>query len=621
MESNILCEREGQTALSGFFEELSVLLQDSDDQEEKERIKDGLRKMTNTTDYLVIGEEGSGKTSLLQAIFSDIFSAGKTMDGDICEYKWGEMELETPVANGMQKKFISSDSMKGISVIDTRGVNRMGKASQEKLEEITGRCSAVFVVLDAGNVKSHKIWDMVESFPKKNLLFFITKCDLVSPEELQKGKETVEAYIRDCGIEAPVFPVSISGGDAGSQIKSMEYARSYIRNCIIGPNPMIAKQRENIREVQAMLSRLRESFLQRRRQYESDAVILQKINTALDSYVANHKGIIANFTKSLAVEINKDIDSYEQEIISKMDPRKIKERFKDKDDFKDYLNMVNDNYKAMMNDSVNRKTIEAMKHCLHDLEIIFQEAVGYFNERENILDLNDRFYGSMSKSRRQIVAETKETALTAGEFYQTLSDASENLFLQIWKEREKYDKKIAMRKSLSIITGGGAGAAAGALGAHALAAIVGSSVTSALGSGTAAAGLAAAGSGLVGTVAMAGLIGIGVIVGAVVINAIAKKMFDPKAAAKMEKNTQECIEQFKGEVDKTRKAMIEQVTGQIMELFEKELNAVDGCFTDFRISVNVESEKIPMLQEKIEKADALAERIRQMERNAGGNES
>lgn len=648
MKENILCEREEQTVLSNLFEELSGLMQDSDDKEIKDQIHNSLRRMNDTSSYIVLGEEAVGKTSLLRAIFQEILPEQDNMAGDLCEYRWGETDYESPVTEGIQKRFVSSDNMRGISIIDTKGINRFEKSTLEKVQKMTETCSAVFVVFDAGNIRSTRLWDVIETFPKKRMIFFLTKCDTVSTETLKENLEKVKAYMKESDIDAPVFSVSVVKDSTDEGRSSLDSVRSYIRDQVIGENPMLKRQQQSIREISDMLIQYQESFLRRRQQYESDAVILQKINASLDKYVSNHKTIVADFTQKLAVEINKDIDLYEQEIISKMDPYKIKERFKTQDDFTDYLNMVNDNYKAMMNDSVNRKTVEVMKNCMHDLEIIFQEASGYFNERENILALNDRFYGSLSQSRRQIVSETREVALNAGQFYTAMSDASINLFLQVWGEREKYDNKVAMRKFLSIFAGGSTGAAAGVAGTAAFSGFVGggfgtamsgflASVASgaqAIAAGAGANGIAAgiganaaavattggaaAGSFLTSLTAAAtgvAFVAIGVIVGAVVINAIAKKLFDPKFADKMEKNVQECIQQFHDEVDHTRQLMIEQVSGQVTNLFEKELANIDSCFTDFRISVNVESEKIPVLEQKAETIDKLMGQIREMERN------
>lgn len=613
METNVLCEREEQRVLSELYEELSFLLQDSDDKAEKDRVRDNLKKMNDTSAYMVLGEEGVGKTSLLHLVFHDILPAQCDMSGSVCEYRWGETDYELPVTDGICRKFIPSDNMRGISIIDTKGINRMGKDMLEKIWEMAAACCAIFVAFDAGNVKSPRLWDTIESFPKKKMVFFLTKCDTVSPDALKENLSKLQKYMQESNIDAPVFPVCITDNCADQNLSEPDTVRRYIRNQVVGRNPMLRKQQENIKEMQAMLSQFQESFHLRKRQYESDAAILERINASLDHYVLHHKEIVMKLTKNLEAEISSDIDNYEREIISKMDPYKIKERFKTKEDFIDYLNMVNDNYKAMMSESVNRKTIEVMKGCMHDLEAIFQEATGYFNERENILALNDHFYGSLSQSRRQIVAETRETSLTAGQFYQTLSDASMELFLGIWKEREKYDKKIAMRETLSIITGGGTGTATGVTGGIA----VGKAVKDTLIAAKAVSEVACGKALVAGILTGSAFVLIGVIVEIAIISYIAKKIFDPMAAEKMEKNVQECIEMFHEEVCKTREIMIGQVTKQITDLFENELANIDNCFTDFRISVNVEAERIPVLEEKVRTANTLMSQIRELEGSKG----
>lgn len=604
MEANILCERKEQTTLSTLFENLAVLLQDSDDTEEKEKIKKAIQGMTDTTTYMVLGEDRVGKTSLLRILFQDIFDVTEDMLGNICEYRWGEQEFTTPVKDGFQKRFLPYENMKGLSIIDTKGLNGMNENSLEKIGELVEACDAIFVVLDANHVGSSRLWDIIENFPSKRMLFFLTKCDLISSGELGKNIEKVKCYMNESNICAPLFPISTMEDKNNDGTIILEEVRIHIRKQLIGYNPMLSKQMQNVEEVRKLLIQLQESFSLRKNQYASDAEILRKINQSMDVYVANHKKTIDDFIKRLAVEINKDIDDYEREIISKLDPYKIKERFRKREDFEDYLNMVNDNYKTMMNDSVNRKTIEAVKECLHDLEIVFQEAVGYFNTRENVLELNDRFYGSLSKSRKQMVAETKEAVVSTSELYRTLSDASETLFLQIWNERKKYDEKIKKRKVLSTIGGGGALGAAGAVGGVAIGGAVSEALTLAgMAEIAGAAGL------LTGGIAVVALVGIGVIVGAVVVNSIAKTLYDPKAAQKMEETTQKCIEQFKAEVDNTRVKMIEQVSLQITEIFEKELASVDGCFTDFRISVNIDEKKIPALERKLVETQRLIKEI------------
>lgn len=606
---NILCEKNEHVILNQAFEEFKILLQDSDATEEKEMVKNSLKRMADTTTYLVLGDEGVGKTTLLNTVFQDMALFSDSIAGEMCEYRWGEQELLTPVSDGMQKKFVTTDNMRGISIVDTKGINQFSPEAKIKVKEQIERSSAVFVVFNAENIRSPKLWDMLEGCPQKRMIFFLTKCDLLSQEALQTNIEKVKRYMQDSGISAPVFPVSIKMDGSGQGVTAIDEVRAYIRDNVVGKNPMLSKQMENVAQMRKIIVQLKDSFSLRRQQYEADYQILQKINQSLDDYMLNHKKFLDGFIGKVAVEINKDIDNYEREIISKLDPYKIKERFQKREDFEAYLNMVNENYRTMMSDSINRKTIEAIKSCLHDLEIVFNEATGYFNTRENILALNDKFYGSLSSSRRQMSDETREMVVSTGELYRTLRDASETLFMQIWNERKKYDASIRKRKVLSIAGGGTVGAGLGVAGGAAVGSAVTSGIIGAGGAGAASAAVGTLAGTLIGGIAVVALVGIGVIVGAALVNSIAKRLYDPKAADRMEENTRKCIEQFKGEVDHTRVEMLEQVTKQITTIFENELASVDNCFTEFRMSVNIDERKIPLLEQKMQEAEELLLKI------------
>lgn len=589
VEENALCERKEQSILTNLFEQVNDLLKDSDDTNEKEQIKRALQNMASPISYIILGDEGVGKTSLLQTIFQDILDVSDCMNADICEYRWGEQKFSVAIQDGYVRYFQPTEALRGLSVIDTKGLKKMPRGSLEKTDELAKSCDVVMAVFDAGNIKCAKLWDVLENISSKRILFLVTKCDLISEKELESNIEKLKGYMQESGIGAPIFAVSaLDEKENNEHMTSLNKLRSYIREELIGEHPLLTKQAQNVENTRKLLLQLHDSFTLRKKQYESDAAILQKINQSMDAYVMKHKEIIDSFNRKLAVEIGNDIDNYEKEIISKMDPYKIRERFKTQEDFEFYLNMVNDNYKTMMNDSINRKTMETIKSCMHDLEIIFQEATGYFNKRENILDLNDRFYGTLSTSRKQMVTQTKETMVAAEQFYNTLSNASETLFMQIWEERKKYDQSIKARRDIAVtggvITGGGlayATFAAKLLGETALLSQVGGIV----------------------------IIGIGVIVGVGLINAIAKMMFDPHAAQKMEENTRECIEQFKAEVANTRKVMTEQVTMQVTELFENEVKAIDSCFTEFRMAVNIDEKRLPLLEEKLLQTEKLLEQL------------
>lgn len=602
MESNILSQKDEQIAIRGFYEGISNVLKQCDDCVEKEKIKEILHHMNDTVSYVILGEEGVGKTTLLKALFQNILDSGQLdfgaeMSGDICEYRYGEQEFITQPLDGYQKKFIVSENLKGISIIDTKGLNHFTKDSLERLKKLISNCEAAFVVLDATRTDSPGLWNVITELPYQNRIFFLTKCDLLSEEELAANREKVKAYMKEADISAPLFCVSVCEDVKMAEVTPLDEVCAYIRNQVIGVNPIISRQKKSIEETRILLAQMQQSFLLRQRQHQSDVQILDRINQGLDTYVVNQERIIHDLIASVTDEISQDIENYQNEIISKMDPHKIKERFRNQQDFTDYLHMVNENYKNIMNDAVNRKTIHAIKNSLHDLEIVFDSAVGFFDERENILALNDKFYGSLSVSRKHMIAETKENAIMVGQYYKTLCDASETLFLQIWEERKKYDKNIATERALSGVGGGALGAVGGIVAAKGIFGTVGS---------------IAAAKGVVGTVGYmaalggyAALISIGVIVGAALINSMARTLYESRAADRLEENCRKCIEQFKAEVSRTKIAMVEQLSGQITDIFKGEIAQVDGYFANFRMSVNIDEKNLPLLETRLTEIDEM----------------
>ncbi len=602
--ANILCEKREHIVLTDLFENFETLLQDSDAEEEKKRIKNSLRKMTDNTTYIILGNEGVGKTSLLRAVFQNVASFPDDLSGDLCEYRWGEQEVLTPIVDGMCKRFVTSENLKGISIIDTKGIDIIGDDTRKTIRKQIERSSAVLVVFDVGNIRSPKLWDVIEECPEKKMIFILTKCDLISEEALAQSIAKMKSYIQESGISAPLFAVNSSENETIAGTVTLEYVRTYISEHVVGRNPMLNKQMENIQEMKHVLVQLRDSFALRKKQYTSDYEILLKINRSMDDFVLNHKQFLDKFINELKIEVNKDIDNYENEIISKLDPYKIKERFRNKEDFQDYLTMVNENYKTMMSDSVNRKTIEAIKNCLRDLEIVFQEAVGYFNTRENILALNDKFYGSLSTGRKQMVNETREVIVSTGELYRTLSDASETLFMQIWEARKKYEASVSNVKNIAQTAGAGLGAVGGV---GAVTAIFAKQVTKEVAKKTLGATVKAVF--VAHPIIMIGATLTVAIIGGVALKHGAKNFFDPRMKDRLEETTRKCIEEFKAEVNQTRIRMIDQITAQITEIFEKELASVDGCFAEFRMGVNIDERKIPILEQRLLAVEDLLTKI------------
>ena len=416
----------------------------------------------------------------------------------------------------------------------------------------------------------------------------MTKCDLAALDIIEENESRLRQYMKEAGLEAPVFRVSSVNETEQSYYKNgYEELRQYVSEQIIGFNPVLTKQQENLYELRNMLGRLSESFELRRQQYESDALILKNINSAIDAFIRDNRVHIDNLKEVLRREIESEIDAYQDEIIAKLDPHKIKERFPNGSaDFVDYLNLINEGYRKRMTDNVNRKTQESVQSYLNGVEQVFEKAAGYFQKRKILISLEDKFYGSMVESKKSMVTKVANDMEVTKDYYHSLSNASTELFMKLWKARGDRDRIIGNVDTAGKVTGAAAGIGAGVAVAHVI------------------------GAAAVGTVLWPV---VGAIIGAVLISKIAREIASANTLPDLEKKVAGAIAEFKEEVAKTKIEMTQQVLDTVERMFQIEAENVDKSFSEFRMSVNIDSKNIPLLEDKLKIINSYMDQIKEME--------
>lgn len=580
--------------MSELLENVNEVLKDSDAAEEKKLVKEFLQKASKVFQFAVLGDSEVGKTTLLKYIFGEELIGDIVPTTGIIDYRYGEENGEFQVNETVTRIFTPLESIKGISVVDMPGADRMkSPAQKEAIQQCMQKSDVLLVAFPCDTVKSFNIWELLENIASDKVVFVLTKADIYSEEIIEQNKNKLRQYMQDAQIDAPVFTSH-----------ALDELKDYINRKIIGTNPELRKQRKNVLELKHMLDEVNRSFALRKRQYEADLAVVDRINTEMDGFLTSSQEKVDGLKQSLRHEINSAIDAYENEIVIKLNPTQIKERFpKGYTDFVDYLNFVNESYRRKMTDNVDRKTQEAIRSYLSELEIVFERAAGYFRERESILTLEDRFYGSMSQSKKQMVSKIGNDLQETKNYYGKLTDASTELFMKIWAEREKYEKKV----SNAGMIGGAAGAITGAGTISGIAALSG--IAKAVEGTSIAAGAAA------------GVAGIGVlwpvvaaVVGAIAISDMAKKIASAKSTEEMELRVQEAISDFRLEVSQTKEQMTDQILETIDAIFKRELDSADKTFLDFRMSVNIDARNIPLLEERMEKINVLMDKIEEIEK-------
>lgn len=561
--------KEFENALS----RLGQVIQDSDDNQAKERIKALLRDLSDVVRILVVGGQGSGRTTFWKQLLLGSCPQEPCPTTGVEEVRCGEMEARCTVEAGYTRRFVRHMGLDGVAVFDTGEKEVLRSA---RVRELTAACDVVFVVFSADNIQSPPVWDFLESgLEWKKAVFVLTMTDRYSPGEVESKLDKLKVFMSEAGICGPVFPVSAEG-----KPEEMDRVRRFVADTVLGANPKLKKQQDNLCLVRNFVNELKASFERRRSQFVADCRIMEYMDAQLDAFRRGHDIQVKRLEDELRQEICDRISEYEQEIITRLDPRSIKERFAKKQDFVDYLQLVNENYQSLLNQAVEQKVQSTVRNYLHDLEMVYEDVGSRLAARPELLELEDRFYGSLAKSKKEITVQTRDVVVQTSGYYHTLYDASEKLFLKIWRERDKLDRRKKIGENLGIGAGGVAGLYAG------------SAIAGVLGAGT-------FGAGILGFALM--------LVGVAKVGAMAKKLADAMASPHMEKEVNRCIQEFRQEVSQIRENMTDQVLSEVRRLFDGELDRVDKSFLEFRVCTNIDSRRLPDLSGKLEQIDGLLE--------------
>ncbi|MBQ9438914.1 MAG: GTPase domain-containing protein [Lachnospiraceae bacterium] len=679
-------------------EGLNALLQDSDAAQEKELVRDFLRKYSKNFSFAAVGDSNTGKTSLLRVLFGDFVSFSEAPAQEIREYCYGDEAGEYVLNPGHIKVFQTAAPLKGVSVIDTKGTDLLSTPEEkEALQNVILKSDVLLAVFDAANVSAFSLWDYLEKVEARKIVFVMTKEDLCPKDLLDTNTARLMTYISEAGLQAPIFHVrnmnrllsgksemgendgnsapsdsaklnldknalpndskpgknkekntvtnsakwffakknakdkEVSENNDKNSIKSdsakfdfsetqgdgsftgtgVSGLKEYIDNFILKGDLGLRKEKEAVSEMRGLFVSLENSFALRKRQFQEDQKVVEKINQAMDGFIGRSGKTIDSAKTSLKRVIEKSIDDYENEIVSRLDPKTIRERFpKGQTDFLDYMNFINESYRSRMEGEVDRKTQEAVKEYLGSLEQVLEEATGYFRDRKTILALEDRFYGSLAESKQQMIKTASEELTDNREYYGKLGNASNELFMKLWRKRVKRDSTVNAATGI----GAGAGLVGGAVAGHMAAGAFAGALSMAVLPGAGAAALASA----ILWPAVAA------VVGGVFVAGMAKKIASATSEEEMRAKTAEAIADFKNEVQKTRGEMSDRVLEVVEQIFRQELLQADSSFADYRKSVNIDGRNIPRLEEKIAQVQALMEKLDGAERIAldfAGNES
>lgn len=557
-----------------FMEEFAVVLtslvKDADDEAIKQEVKSFLTDVSQVYRIIVVGGEKTGRTTVLRNCFAEsdehIFTKEETYG--IREVRYGVKEAVIQVQEGYTRKFVTDSCLEGLALFD---VGSRDIYKSELAHNLAVGADVVVAVFGADNIQDDYVWDFIEKNAiGKKVVCVMTKADLYPFEVIEQKKKKLLSYMQELKLETPVFTVS----DANNAQEGFEAVRKYIRSNIVGMDPAEQKRQDNFRTMLRVQKDVKTSVEKRCRQFETDKKILLMMDKRIKSFYNAQEEKIDELKREVVKVIREEINNYQNSIIKQFDPKELNHNpnIANKKTFMEWLQHEVNRYERIMNSRVDEKTQRVMRNYISEIDDVCTELQEWLERRENILEENDMFFGTIAQSKSTIIKRTTHVTEQTHEDYLTLINASEELFDKVWAARRRYELQAAVTSTVTTAASVATGMAVATMLNVSIAPV---------------------------TAIVAGLVlaSVGFEAGKV----LAEKLFD----GKLIKNTQKYIDEFKQKIVDIRDNMEQQVMKKLDELFETEFQSLDKNLLQFRTATNIDAKNIPLLESRLQDMEIL----------------
>lgn len=579
MGTEIVSLAEQRINMGKFASILTSLVKDSDDETIKAEVKSFLEDVSQAYKIIVVGGEKTGRTTVLRNCFipngEQIFPKGETYG--IREVRYGVKEAVLQVQEGYNRVFVTDSDLAGMALYD---IGSRDIYKTELAHKLAVSADVVVTVFGADNIQDDYVWDFIEKNAiGKKVVCVMTKKDLYSDEIIEQKKKKLLGYMQDLKLVTPVFAVS-NEKDAWDDYEAV---RRYIRNNILGINPVEQKRQDNFKNMLRVQKDVKVSVEKRCRQFEADKKLLLMMDDKIKSFYDTQEVQIKELKKDVVKVIREEINNYQNSIIKQFDPKEINRNPNtvNKKTFMEWLYHEVNRYERILNNRVDEKTRNVMRQYILEIDEVCTKLQEWLEERGNLLEENDRFFGTIAQSKRTIIKRVALVTEQTHQDYLTIINATEDLFDKVWAARRRYELQTTVTPvvtSAATMTVGVAAATAIGLSISAVGAIV--------------AGLVLATAGY-----EAGKV-------------LAEKLFD----GKLIENTEKYIEEFKQKIAEIRSDLEQQVMEKLDELFENEFQALDKNLLQFRTTINIDSRKIPLLESYLQDMEVLMKQFTREEK-------
>ncbi len=164
--------------------------------------------------FVVVGEVKAGKSSLLNALFGQIFCKVDVLPATdrIYVFKYGEEDRDVGINPRLTERYRAAEFLRDFNVVDTPGTNTIIAEHQTITEQFLPLADLVLFVFSATNPWAGSAWEFLQLISGKwlkQVVFVIQQADLRTPEEIESITRHLEqTTLERLGQACPIFAVS-----------------------------------------------------------------------------------------------------------------------------------------------------------------------------------------------------------------------------------------------------------------------------------------------------------------------------------------------------------------------------------------------------------------------------
>ncbi|NOX98955.1 MAG: hypothetical protein GXP30_04345 [Verrucomicrobia bacterium] len=179
------------------------------------QLRNALASLKEPFRYVVIGEAGTGKSTLINAIFGeDLCPVDEKLPASrrIAVYQHGKEEHDFDVTGTLSEHYRPIKCLEDFTIVDVPGDGSIKYHQDEIIEKMIPTADFVLVVFPVTDPWSPTTWKMLERIYEKwqdKIVLILQQCDRRSDEEISAILEHLRrTSMNRCGTHFPTFAVS-----------------------------------------------------------------------------------------------------------------------------------------------------------------------------------------------------------------------------------------------------------------------------------------------------------------------------------------------------------------------------------------------------------------------------